>query len=890
MKRPPRRLRGGGAAPADDGPTARATARARPPAALVALRGEVGSEQEMSFNRLVFALAIFAYLLTAGRSVAAQLLPDLALWGALALGVFLHGRVRPGRSTPRRAFALLLDMGGLSWLLHVGGEASAFFFLIYLWVVIGNGVRFGVKWLFAALGVFLAGFGAVVLTTPYWQEQPHLAAGLMVGPCALATYAAALIRKLSDARQQAEAASEAKSLFLASVSHELRTPLNAIIGMGGLLRETKLDREQAEMGRTIDGAAKSLLSMINGILDFARIEAGAGVRRADPFDLHALLEDVRRMLLAQAREKGLRLLLHVTPRTPARIVGDEGHVRDVLLNLVGNAVKFTEAGEVVIAADATGGPEPGGLLLRFEVSDTGIGIAPEAAGRIFERFTQADENIGERFGGTGLGLAICKGLVGLLGGEIGVESEPGRGSTFWFTAVAERQPGGTPAAAAPRSFEGLAATLLTTDPAAGAALMAPAAARGATVRVLPATKAEAERLWRPAQGEEAPAHLLLCSPAHDAPGPEALETALRDGVSAAAGASLFAFHGGGGGGRRRRGGPAEEGLPPAHIRRRVTSLLPAAPAPAELVAALELAAIRLPPQPASGDGALGEAVALRRSAAGLPGAGLRVLVADDNQVNRRVVEKILERAGHHATLVQNGEEALDALAADHFDVALMDVNMPLLNGIEATKLHRFAALGQRHVPIIGLTADASPATAERCREAGMDACLTKPVEPARLAEVVEAHGRPKGGGGRAAAAPVRVSAIAAHPGFRRAAAPPPPLDPKVLASLESLGGGDFLAGLVQDFLRDAEESLRALEAAAGRGDVSRFRAEAHALRSSAANIGAKSVWSACRAAETLPAAELRHAGPQKADAVKSELERVRAAWGSMAGMKNLGTT
>ncbi len=854
------------------------------PQAFAGLRGEVGSEQEMSFNRLAFTLVWFAYLLAIDGPVAERSLPLVLLWSPLALGVFLHIRHRPGPNAPRRAFALLVDMGFLTWFLHIGGEEASVFFLAYLWIALGNGVRFGVRWLLAAVGVFLASFGAVVLTTPFWREQPHLTAGLIIGPCVLALYAAILIRKLSDARRQAEAASEAKTLFLASVSHELRTPLNAIIGMGGLLRDTKLDRDQAEMARTVDGAAKSLLSMINGILDFARIEAGAGVRRAEPLHLHALLEDVRRMLQAQAREKGLRLLVHVTPRTPARVVGDEGHMRDVLLNLAGNAVKFTEAGEVVIAADATEGPGPGGFLLRFEVSDTGIGIAPDAADRIFERFTQADEDIAERFGGTGLGLAICKGLVGLLGGEIGVSSEPGRGSTFWFTAVAERPPGEAPAAA--RSFEGLAATLLTADPAAAAALIAPAAARAAAVRVQPATRAELERLWRPAAGGGgAPAHLLLCSPAADAPAePEALgaalEAALRDGV-AAAGVSVFALG----------GGPAAAGLPPAHLRRRVTSLLPAAPAPAELVAALELAATRLPPPThAAPDAAPGGAAAAPRRPAGTPDGGLRVLVADDNQVNRRVVEKILQRAGHHATLVRNGEEALDALAADRFDVALMDVNMPVLNGIEATKLHRFAALGQRHVPIIGLTADASPATAERCREAGMDACLTKPVEPARLAEVVEAHGRPNGGGGKAgaASAPARVSAIASHPGFRRAA--PPPLDPQVLANLEALGGGDFLAGLVQDFLRDAETSLRTLETAAGQGDVSRFRAEAHAMRSSAANIGAKAVWNACRAAETLPAAEVREAGPHRAGAVRSELERVRTAWGALALTKDLGAT
>ena len=849
--------------------SAAASAGAAPPR-LAALRGEVGSEQEMSFNRLAFGLAIGAYLLTAGDRVADAILPALALWAALALGVFLHIRIRPGRNAPRRAAALLLDTGFQSWFLHAGGDAAAFFFLVYLWIIIGNGVRFGVRWLFAALGLFVLGFGAVALSTPFWRDQPHLSAGLVVGPCVLALYAASLIRKLSAARRQAEAASEAKTHFLASVSHELRTPLNAIIGMGGLLRDTALDREQAEMARTVDGAAKSLLSMINGILDFARIEAGAGIRRAEPLDLHALLEDVRRLLQAQAREKGLRLLVHATPRAPARIVGDSGHLRDVLLNLVGNAVKFTEAGEVVVAVDAADGPEPGGLLLRFEVSDTGIGIAPDAAGRIFERFTQADDGISDRFGGTGLGLAICKALVGLLGGEIGVVSEPGRGSTFWFTAQAERQAAGAPPAPA-RSFEGLAATLLTADPEGATALLAVAAARGATVRVQGATPSAMERLWRPAGGDRVPAHLLLCSPLTDAPGPEALEAALRDGLPAGAGASTFAL-----------GGSEAAGLPPAHLRRRITSLLPAAPAPAEVLAALDLAMTRLP-QPAGPSGAAGAGIA----ATGRRGRGLHVLVADDNQVNRRVLEKILERAGHRSTLVGNGEEALDALAADHFDLALMDVNMPVLNGIEATKLHRFAALGQRHMPIIGLTADASPATAERCREAGMDACLTKPVEPARLAEVVEAHGRPSSQGEGAtvgaAAGSARVAPIASHPGFRRAA--PPPLDPQVLESLQALGGSDFVAGLVRDFLGDAEQSLRGLDAAVAEGDVAAFRLEAHAVRSSAANIGAKALWAACRAAEALPAPEMRSAGLRHAAAVRSEVDRVRAAWDTLAETK-----
>ena len=421
-----------------------ATAPRRP--RLGGLRGQVGTEQEMSFNRLVFAAVFALYLPTLGAPILDVGLPMLAFWSACALGIFLHIRLVPGPSTPRRVFALLVDTGFLSGFLHVGGAHAAPFFPVYLWVALGNGFRFGAPWLLAGMVAFVLGFGAVVLTSSYWRGLPELATGLLVGPVILALYAATLIRKLSQARLAAEQASEAKTRFLAGVSHELRTPLNAIIGMGGLLRGTPLDHEQEEMAQTIDIAARGLLGQINGLLDISRIEAGATVMRSECVDLPALLAETRGLLLAQAREKGLLLRLHATPRTPARILADPAMLRDILLNLGGNAVKFTASGSVVIAVDAE--PEdtkPGkadALRLRLEVSDTGIGIGEAAQACIFERFAQADDSIAGRFGGTGLGLALCKGLVGLAGGEIGVRSRPGEGSCFHVVLPVLRDPGG----------------------------------------------------------------------------------------------------------------------------------------------------------------------------------------------------------------------------------------------------------------------------------------------------------------------------------------------------------------------------------------------------------------------------------------------------------------
>ncbi|TCZ66615.1 hybrid sensor histidine kinase/response regulator [Roseicella aquatilis] len=801
------------------------------------LRGEVGSEQEMSVNRLAFALVFLAYLLTLGAPVRDAGLPLLALWGAGAAAIALHIRWRPGPSTPRRTVALLLDTGVLSGFLHLGGAHAAPFFPVYLWVALGNGFRFGPRWLLLGMAAFLLGFGAVALTTPYWRALPHLTVGLLVGPLVLAIYAATLIRKLSQARLAAEQASAAKTRFLAGMSHELRTPLNAIIGMGGLLRATPLDREQQEMARTIEAAGRSLLTQINSLLDISRIEAGAAVTRSERVDLAALLAEVRGLLLAQAREKGLLLRLHVTPRTPTHVLGDPAALRDILLNLGGNAVKFTAAGGVTIAADAEPAAD-GRVRLRLEVSDTGIGISEAAQARIFERFAQADESIPGRFGGTGLGLTLCKGLAELLGGEIAVRSRPGEGSCFRVLLPVVPAGAAAPAAA-------LQALLLSPDAAGVEAVAGCLAGCGVAVTPQPVAPAAYAAFWG---GEGTPPAMLLAfAPPGELPAPEDVAAALR-GAGPVADLPVFALDDG-----------VAPGLPDRALRQRVAGVLPRSATAADWAMPLALADALLP----RGAAPAGPAA---------PATAMRVLVADDNRVNRLVVQKILERAGHAVTLVCDGEAALDALEAGEFDLALMDLNMPGTDGITATKLYRFHALGRKHLPILGLTADATPEAARRCREAGMDACLVKPIEPAQLVAAVAEHAPRRAPVDATPEMPVPAPA----PVLAEAPAAPA-LDPAVTADLVALGGRRFVLDLTRDFVADAGDLLRSLEEAAGKGDVAQFRAAAHALRSSAANIGARGLFALGSEAEAMPAERVITGGRDQVDRLAAELERVRIA-------------
>jgi two-component system sensor histidine kinase RpfC len=803
------------------------------------VRARPDTEFQQTFLRVVFVSLLYVYFSLDLFDQAAEMRKAshviVVIFLCTSIILMASTLANTSASAVRRIVGALLDFAGITTVLLVGNQAATPILFAYLWVIMGNGLRYGVAYLFASTLLACIGFSTVLFFNPFWHSNITLGISFLICILVVPLYSGTLLQRLHRAISKEKAANQAKSQFLANMSHELRTPLNGVIGVAHLLEETRLDREQRELIQIVRSSADTLLGLIDNVLDFSRIEAGRLILADEAFDLHLLVNRIVQMLKPAAQKKGLTLAAHIAPQTPFRLSGDAPHLRQVLINLIGNAIKFTESGRVDLYIRPVGLSVP--PRLQFEVVDTGIGIPVPAQATVFKSFTQADASITRRFGGSGLGTTIAKQLVELMGGRIGLRSEEGVGSVFWFEIPFTSQARPETGQRAEERLNGQVA-LLVPD-AMRPRLDEMVRSWGLDALPLTSDREVAEVLGNADTGSLAAVVLARNCLADD---PLAFIRALGlSGQKQSRPVILI-----------ETSGDAD----PRFSETRLTQAGYEAVLTDPVNPSLLFNAIH-----AAMSGALpGNVVSIAehfQNRAG--GMRLRMLVADDNPVNLRVTQGIMEHAGHEVLTVNDGEQALDVLEAEghNLDLAIIDMQMPGLSGLDVVRHWRIMEMG--HLPIIMLTADAREESMRICREAGADVFLTKPINGIDLIETVA----------RLATTPGSDDVWPAGKKARAAVL----LDETILDDLASVAGGHvFIEGLIHEFTGDSLHVLDAVERAQQDRDYPAWKEQLHMLKGGANDVGALQLAKTCEEAERIQPYEL--GGPLS----RERLGRVREAW------------